>query len=123
MNEEMNELFETDIERFARSFLEDTIGSIDSEMSYRKIDDADGFRMKFVKQEGGEGDGADMWLIMSCTRLSDNAIKYVRFSGMYSSWDASEMDPDPEEVHPKKVIRDEWLSDHEIQSLKDFIVV
>jgi hypothetical protein len=121
-NKELNNLFETNIERFARTFIEDILGkNVSSEMDYHTFPDAEGFRIDCQSKEGGEGDGAEMWIIMSCKRLSDGLTKYVRFEGYYSSWDASEMDPNPTEVFAKRVIRDEWLSEDEMRDLKDRI--
>lgn len=124
MDEELNNLFETDISTFARTFIEDVLGkTVNSEMGYGSYPaEADGFSMDFEGQEGGEGDGAAMWIIMSCKRLSDGAEKYVRFEGYYSSWDASEMDPRPVEVFLKKVVRSEFLSQREIDEETDQIV-
>ena len=42
-----------------------------------------------VDSGGGEGDGAETWVVFKVKRLSDNTEAYIEFIGRYSSWDSS----------------------------------
>lgn len=59
-------------------------------------------KITFVDSGGGEGDGAEIYVVV---QIGD---QYFQKTGYYSSWGESEMDGATEEVQPKKVVRTEW---------------
>lgn len=60
--------------------------------------------VKFVDAGGGEGDGAQKWVVFS---VGD---QMYRMTGYYSSWDSDEWDGDLEEVAPKQVEVTQYFS-------------
>lgn len=54
-------------------------------------------QLEFVDSGGGEGDGAEIWVVIKIGN------RYFRKTGYYSSWGSDEMDGDLEEVKPKQV--------------------
>jgi len=58
--------------------------------------------IKFVDAGGGEGDGAEMWVVFSV------AGQLFRMTGCYSSWGGDEWDGDLSEVKAVQVMRTEY---------------
>jgi hypothetical protein len=61
-------------------------------------------KVEFVDSWGGEGDGAEIFVVI---KVGD---RYFQRTGYYSSWGESRMDGKLEEVKPVQVMRTEYES-------------
>lgn len=59
-------------------------------------------KIEIADVEGGEGDGAEIWVTI---KVGD---QYFQKYGYYSSWGDSAIHGDVYEVFPKQVMRTEW---------------
>lgn len=64
---------------------------------------------KVVTIDGGEGDGAPLWVVVSF-ESGDGPVQYFRYDGVYRSWDSDGWYEDGYEVHSVPVTTMQWRS-------------
>lgn len=72
---------------------EDMVTELDGEVTSWFVEEISGSTENFritSEERGGEGDGADMFIVFKIVSLKEEAEGYLEFSGRYSSWDSSE---------------------------------
>ena len=80
---------------------------ISTSLDYSYFEKFSDYTAQKVDSGGGEGDGAETWVVFKVKRLSDGTEAYIKFNGRYSSWDSSYYN-DSYLVNPEEVMVIKW---------------